>query len=221
MSDLVLYNYFRSSTSYRVRLAMNYKNLNYEYRPINLIKEGGQQHSESYRELNPMSGVPTLIHGEFHVAQSVAILEYLDEAFPEKPIFPQDSKVRARVREVCEIINADTHSYANLRTLQYLQEKCGLNEEGKKLWIHHFFTKSLIALEAHAQTSGARFFFGNQITAADFLLIPMLFTAQRFELDTKPYPNLSRINTNITELDFAKLSHPFAQPDTPEDLRWK
>ncbi len=126
MSELKLYNYFRSSTSFRVRIALELKKLDYEYIPVNLLK--GEHNQPEYRKINPMGGVPALQHKDFILAQSDAIIEYLDEAFPKantqtQKLFPTDLNQRAKIREFCQIINADIHSYGNLKTLKYLENK--------------------------------------------------------------------------------------------------
>ncbi|MEN0059659.1 MAG: glutathione S-transferase N-terminal domain-containing protein [Bdellovibrio sp.] len=121
MSSLILYNYFRSSTSFRARLALHWKGLHFEYKAISLIK--GEQHSPEYRKLNPLGGIPTLSHDGKLIPESFAIMEYLDEVYPQKPLLPQDPYLRARVRQVCEVINSFMHPMGNLKTLQYLEKK--------------------------------------------------------------------------------------------------
>lgn len=148
MNSIKLYNYFRSSTSYRVRIALHLKDLSFDYIPVHLLKDGGEQHTTAYRKLNSMGGVPTLVDLKKPIAQSSAIIEYLDEAYTDSyQLLPKDLYQRAVVRQFCQIINADTHAYANLRTLQYLEKDLNVNEENKKIWIKHWITLGLTACE--------------------------------------------------------------------------
>ena len=220
MSDLKLYNYFRSSTSYRVRIALEIKQLSYEYIPVHLLNNGGEQNRPTYRTLNPMGGVPTLQHGDFSLAQSDAILEYLDEAFPQTDkLFPQNIQQKAKTREFCQIINADIHSYGNLKTLQYLEKNFSASDETKNKWVQDWFTQGLSACETHLQKSAGLYCFGDTITAADCFLVPLVFTSNRFKVDLSKYTNINRVNENCLKLPVFHKAHPFRQPDTPAEFR--
>jgi len=230
MNRLVLYNYFRSSTSFRVRIALELKKLIYEYKPIHLLNNGGEQHSSEYKSLNPMGGVPTLVHVTQNgdrkiIAQSLAIIEYLDEVFRDNhPLYPQDPYQKALIRQFCEIINADTHSYGNLRTLQYLEKNFNVTEEQKNNWIHHWILIGLQACEDfltlhNKNSSHLLFCFGEEITAADLVLIPQIVTAQRFKVPLHSLPTIMKIFNNCMEIDAFKKAHPFRQIDTPDELR--
>lgn len=222
--SLKLYNYFRSSTSYRVRIALHLKNLSFDYIPVHLLKDGGEQNKSTYRELNPIGGVPTLVHNSLILGQSTAILEYLDENFPYSfQLFPKEPQQKAKVRQFCQIINADTHAYGNLRTLQYLEKNLQATEEQKKTWVQHWITEGLTACERSlSQNHKMKYaFHHNSITAAEVLLIPQIFTAQRFEVDLKPFPQLMRINDECLKIPAFQMAHPFRQIDTPEELRIK
>lgn len=220
MSDLKLHNYFRSSTSYRVRIALEIKKLTYDYIPVHLLNQGGEQNLPAYRTINPMGGVPTLQHKDFTLAQSDAIIEYLDEAFPQTDkLFPIDIQQKAKVREFCQIINADIHSYGNLKTLQYLEKNFSATDEVKNKWIHDWFTQGLKACEAHLQHSSKQYCFGDTISAADCFLIPLVFTSNRFKVDLSNYPNINRVNENCLRLAEFQKAHPFRQPDTPAEFR--
>jgi maleylacetoacetate isomerase len=219
MSDFALYNYFRSSTSYRIRIALNLKQINYSYLPVHLLKEGGEQFKSDYRKLNPASGVPTLKHGDAVISQTMAIVEYLDQIQPDRLLIPKEALPAAKVRRFCETINADIHSYGNLRTLAYLEKNLGVSEEQRTAWVAHWFGLGLKSLEEMLSEHAGTCCFGNQITAADTFLIPVLFTAERFKVDLSRYPLAQKINETCLKLpEFAK-AHPYRQPDTPSELR--
>lgn len=223
MNNLVhlkLYNYFRSSTSFRVRIALELKNLPYEYIPVHLLNNGGEQNSASYRQLNPMGGVPTLVHNDHTpIAQSSAIIEYLDEAFPSTyQLLPKEPLHRAKIREFCQIINADTHPYNNLKTTQYLENKLKVSPEEKSEWLKHWFELSFEACEKSLKTVADQFCFGNTITAADLFLIPQVVSAVRFNIQVEKYPLVYKVYQNCMKLEAFKKAHPFRQIDTPQEL---
>lgn len=151
MSQIVLHNYFRSSTSYRIRIALNLKNLEFTYKPVHLLKDGGEQHQPTYKNLNPMSEVPTLEHKGMILGQSMAIIEYLEEEFPNPPLLPKDLQKRARIRQFCESINSFLHPISNLKVLQYLEKNHQYDHQQKEAWISHWYPKGLNALEIWLQ----------------------------------------------------------------------
>lgn len=217
MSRLVLYNYFRSSTSYRVRIALHLKNLSFEYLPINLLK--GEQHSIEYRKINPLGGVPTLVHESKIIPESFAIIEYLEEIFPESPLLPHDAYLRARVRQFCEVINSFMHPMGNLKTLQYLERNHAYTQEQKEQWVQHWAHQGLEVLEKTLQEFAQTYCFGNTVTMADIFLIPQILTCQRFKVDMTNYPTLLKINENCLKLESFKKAHPFRQIDTPAEFK--
>ncbi len=217
MAPLTLYNYFRSSTSYRVRIALYWKNLDFNYAPINLLK--GEQHSESYLRINKLGGVPTLEHRGRFISESVAILEYLEECFPQKSLMPKDLYTRALVRQVGEVINSFLHPMGNLKTLQYLEKKHGYDQMAKEEWIQYWAPQGLEALEVLLKSHSGVYCFGDQVTHADLMLVPQLLTCARFKVNLQPYTLLNRINENCLELDAFQKAHPFKQIDTPEEFR--
>ncbi len=221
MNTLKLYNYFRSSTSYRVRIALELKKLTYEYIPIHLLNNGGEQNSDDFRKINPMGGVPTLIHDDQSpLAQSSAILEYLDEAFPQSyQLMPKDLLIRAKIREFCQIINSEMHPYGNLKTTQYLENNFKITTEEKIKWLHHWFNLGFSALEKILEKNSQKYCFQNEITAADIYLIPHAVSALRFEFDVSKYQNINRICKTCQEIESFRVAHPFRQIDTPDDLR--
>ncbi|MEZ0392006.1 MAG: maleylacetoacetate isomerase [Pseudobdellovibrionaceae bacterium] len=218
MSDLVLYNYFRSSASYRVRIGLHLKGLSFEYKAVHLLNDGGEQNKTAYKDLNPAGEVPTLIHGSQRLSQSMAILQYLDEVFPQQPLFPKNSFEKAKVIQFCEGINC-TQPYQNLRTLQFLEKEFSFQQSQKEKWLQHWIGRNLEASEKILESTAGKFCFGDQITAAEAFLIPQLFTAHRFGIDFKKYPLISKIQKTSEELEAFKKAHPFQQPDTPSDLK--
>lgn len=220
MSNLKLYNYFRSSTSYRVRIAMALKELKYDYMPVHLINNGGEQNSTGYRALNPIGGVPTLQHDKIIISQSMAIAEYVEEVFKSgQQLFPNTAAVKAKVRQVCELINADIHPLQNLKVTHYLEKNLNLNPEAKQAWLDKWIGDGLIALEKTITPSAKNFSFGNEVSLADAFIVPQLFSAKRFNVDTARFEKLSRVDESCQKLKAFQTSHPLRQIDTPEDLR--
>jgi len=230
MSDLILYSYFRSSTSYRVRIALHWKELPFEYRPIHLVDAGGEQYTDQYKTLNPASEVPTLVHGENTIAQSMAILEYLEDAFPVPKLLPratghdngqianQDAYQRARIRQFCENINC-THPLQNLKILKYLETELKQPEAAREAWLNRWISNGLQVAETLAARTSGKYCFGDEVTLADVFLIPQLFSAHRFKVNTDAYSTLRKIADNCSKLPAFQKAHPFVQPDTPEELR--
>lgn len=219
MSSLVLYNYFRSSTSYRVRLALHWKGLAFEYKAVNLLK--AEQHSTEYKRINPLGGVPTLVHDGKIIPESFAIIEYLDEVFPQNPLLPADPYRKARVRQFCEVINSFMHPMANLKTLKYMETKHGYTQEQKDEWAQHWIEQGLEVLETTAKEFSGTYTFGNEVTMADIFLIPQLLTSQRYKVDISKYPTLVKINENCKALEAFQKAHPFVQIDTPDEFKKK
>ncbi len=220
MQNITLYNYFRSSTSYRARIALHLKKLTFEYKPVHLLNNGGEQNSDAYRKINPMGGVPTLVHNGHTIAQSAAIIEYLDEAFPQSyQLLPQDTVTRAHIREFCQIINADTHAYGNLKTLSYLTKNFAMKDDQKSAWLNYWTHEGLAACEKILEKSSGQFCFGDTASAADVFLVPAVTTAQRFEVDTKRYSHITRVFDHCLKEEAFIKAHPFRQIDTPTELK--
>ena len=217
MSKLILFNYFRSSTSYRVRIALHLKGLEFDYRAIHLLK--AEHRSPEYLKINPQGEVPALQDGELVISQSLPILEYLDEKYPQNRIYPTDLGQRALVRQFCENINAYMHPVCNLKILQFLETEHGYDLAKKEQWIAHWQGPGFQALEELAQKHAGQYCFGDQITAADLCLIPMMFSARRFHVDLSAYKTLLRIDEACRTIDAFAKAHPLTQPDTPEELR--
>lgn len=212
-NNIKLYSYYRSSSAYRVRIALNVKMIPYEIIPIHLLKDGGEQYSDKYKKLNPSAQVPTLVDNEQIVAQSMAILEYLEEEFPKPSLMPHSSHEKAIVRQMCEIINSGVQPLQNLSVMHYLTSTFKATEEQKNQWMTFWMHRGFESLEVLLQKYSGKFSFGNQITLADCLLVPQVFSANRFKIDMAPFPKTMEIYKRCMELtDFIKAS-PEKQPD--------
>ncbi len=212
---LTLYTYFRSSAAYRVRIALNLKKLEYTAVPVHLLRTGGEQHRIEYRRINPLEVVPTLQHDAVTVSQSLAILEYLEELYPAPPLLPADMPGKARVRALASTIACDIHPLNNLRVLQYLERKLGIDQDGRREWSHHWIAIGFAALEELLRESscGGRFCHADAPSFADCCLVPQVFNAQRLRCPLKEYPNIMRIYANCIALDAFRLAAPGNQPD--------
>ncbi len=219
MSKIALYNYFRSSTSYRARIALNWKSLQFDYVPVHLINDGGGQHTADYRKINPLGEVPTLIHDDHVIGQSFAIIEYLDEVFPQPALFPKDSYGRAKVRQICESVNCGIHPLQNLKVLQFLEKTYGFTQEQKDQWTSEWITRGLKALEALLKETSGTYAFGNQVTAADLFIVPQVFSSERFKVNVSQFPLISKINDECLKLPAFQKAHPFRQIDTPTESK--
>lgn len=208
-----LYTYFRSSAAYRVRIALNLKNLNADQIPIHLVKNGGEQHSEAYKAINSSELVPTLVDAELKLSQSLSILEYLEDQHPEVSLLPQDPKQRALVRAFSLAIACDIHPLNNVRVLQYLTGTLEVSEEQKNQWYTHWVLIGFNTLEAQLSESNGQFCFGDQPTLADCCLIPQVYNALRFNIDLSAYPKIQAIYQHCNQLDAFKNAAPEAQQD--------
>lgn len=213
--ELVLYHYFRSSAAYRTRIALNLKGLDYQYVSVHLTKEGGQQFKPEFKHKNPQQLVPLLDDHGLMVSQSMAIIEYLDEKFPQPPLLPNTLEGRARVRQLSLAVCCDIHPLQNLRVLKYLTDTLKLNEEQKLKWVQNWLTIGLQALETDLSTAPTcgTFCYGDTPTMADCVLVPQMFSAKRFEIDTAPFPTLQRIWFACDALAAFANAHPTKQID--------
>ncbi len=208
-----LYGYWRSSTAYRIRIALNLKGLEADRHFVNL--RAGEQREATYRRLNPLGRVPVLVDAGQTFTQSLAILEYLDERYPEPPLLPDDPIARARVRALAQIVACDIHPLNNLCTLNYLQNNLKVKQEIKMQWYRHWVAEGFAALESMlaGDSRGGRFCHGDEPGLADVCLVPQVYNARRFECDLAPYPTILRIDAACAELDAFGRAAPEAQPD--------
>ncbi|XP_005623761.1 maleylacetoacetate isomerase isoform X1 [Canis lupus familiaris] len=209
----ILYSYFRSSCSWRVRIALALKNIDYETIPTNLIKDGGQQFSKEFQALNPMKQVPVLKIDGITIGQSLAIIEYLEETRPTPRLLPQDPKKRAYVHMISNLIVSGIQPLQNLSVLKQLRQENNLP------WAQKAISSGFQALEQILQGTAGKYCVGDEVTMADLCLVPQVANAERFEVDLTPYPAISRINKTLLALEAFQVSHPCRQPDTPPELR--
>ena len=210
---LKLYTYFRSSASYRVRIALNLKGLAYEAVPLHLVRDGGQQHSAAFTALNPAALVPVLIDGGTTLSQSLAIIEYLEETHPEPALLPKDAAGRARVRALAQTIACEIHPLDNLRVLRYLELQLGVDAAARGAWYRHWVELGFAAIERMLVEGAGRFCHGDAPTLADCCLVPQLFNAERFGVPLEPYPTIRRIGEACSGLEPFRRATPQAQPD--------
>lgn len=209
MSRPILYEAPRSSAAYRVRIALNLKGVDYESRPVNLLED--EQKSDGYRALNPQGLVPMLEIDGHRLTQSLAIIVYLDQAFPEPMLVPRDPADGAHVRALALSIACDIHPLNNLRVLKYLKGDLGRSQDEIDRWYAHWIREGLSALDAMAKPGAGNFLFGDQPTIADVCLVPQLFNARRFNCPLDDYPTLLRAEANANRLDAFAAAHPDKQ----------
>ena len=217
-----LYSYWRSSAAYRVRIALNLKGLDYAIAPVHLVRDGGEQHHAEYRELNPQQLVPTLLDGDKVIIESLAIIEYLEDAYPDTPrLLPPSALACARVRGVAQAIACDIHPIGNLRVLQYLQRELGASDEQKLAWSRHWIEIGFDAVEAMlaANRTGA-FCEGNAPTLADCCLVPQVYNARRFGVPLDRYPVIDSIDAVCRQLEAFVRAAPEMQADAPGQERY-
>jgi len=214
-----LYSYFRSSASYRVRIALNLKGLAYETVPVHLLRNGGEQFSPEYRKLNPDALVPALVDeahgGGTALTQSLAIIEYLEETHPTPPLLPTAPIDRAFVRGIALSIACDIHPINNLRVLRYLVRDLKVSEDDKNAWYRHWCEQGLASLETMLSRDSrtGRFCYGDTPSLADCCLVPQIANAQRLNCDLSAMPTLMRINEACLALDAFAKAAPASQPD--------
>ncbi len=211
-----LYTYWRSSAAYRVRIALNLKSLTSELFSVHLVKNGGEQLQSAYQAINHQGLVPTLeVDSGEVITQSLAIMEYLDEAFSKPALLPENPLARARVRSIAQVIACDIHPLNNLRVLKYLTGELGVSDEEKKQWYQHWISLSFTSLERQLANSNATGLFchGDIPSIADACLVPQIYNARRFLLDMANFPTLKRIEENCQKLEAFQLAAPEAQED--------
>ncbi|MET1078263.1 MAG: maleylacetoacetate isomerase [Pseudomonas sp.] len=212
-TELLLYGYWRSSAAYRVRIALNLKGLAYRQVPVHLVQDGGQQHAPAYRALNPQGLLPLLVDGETKVAQSLAILEYLEEVFPVPALLPADPAQRAQVRALALHIACDIHPLNNLRVLQYLSGPLGVAQEAKDAWYRHWVELGLAAVEQGLAELPGALSLGERPGYLEACLIPQVYNARRFDCDLGGCPRILEVVARCESLAAFATAAPEVQPD--------
>lgn len=213
---LKLYGYWRSSAAYRVRIALNLKGLAYQQLPVHLLRDGGEQHAAEYRALNPQGLLPLLVdeqNGGVRIAQSLAILEYMEEIFPVPSLLPADPAERAQVRALALHIACDVHPLNNLRVLQYLGNQLGADDAAKNAWYRHWVALGLAAVEEGLAPFDGRLSLGAHPGYLEACLIPQLYNARRFNCDLAAYPRIVAMAARCEPLEAFRLAAPEVQPD--------
>jgi maleylacetoacetate isomerase len=214
---LRLYSYWRSSAAYRVRIALNLKRLSYEIVPVHLLEDGGEQRTPEYRKIHPQSMVPALKHGHRVLRQSLAIIEYLDETWPDPPLLPATARDRARARAIAQAIACDIHPLNNLRVLQYFERDWGVPLPERENWVRHWLCEGLDAVERMLaeHLSTGTFCDGEQPGLPDCCLVPQVYNARRFSVGLEKYPTIQRIYDACMLLPAFDTARPELQPDAP------
>ena len=209
-----LHGYYRSSTSYRLRIALELKGLDYDYVPVNLLTS--EQQSGAYKSRNPFGSVPMLVAEGRDRAQSMAQLEWLDEAYPERPLLPSNVEDRFTARELAYAIATETHAPNNLQVLKYLKVEFDASQEQVDAWYRHWLARTFVPVEARLEQIGSGDFLFDAPGLFEVLLLPQMYNARRFALDTAPYPRLAQIEAACLAMPAFQRAHPDAQPDNPE-----
>lgn len=218
MDRLILYSYWRSSAAYRVRIGLALKQLPYETVAVHLLRDGGEQLAPEYRAANPQGLVPMLQHGHRRLRQSLAILEYLDEVWPEPALLPVTARGRQRVRALAQLIACDVHPLNNLRVMRYFEGEWNVPQAERDAWTRHWITQGFDAFEELlvGNPATSQYCEGDTPTLADCCLVPQVYNARRFGVDLAPYPTIARIEQACLELPAFDAARPERQADAPQ-----
>ena len=210
-----LYGYFRSSATYRVRIALGLKGIAWERVPVDLRAPVNAQHTDEFRSLNPHGLIPVLVEGGRIHRQSLAIIEYLEETHPQPPLLPSAPAARAEVRALALAVACDIHPLNNLRVLNYLRTELGHDENAVNAWYAHWIAAGFAPLEcdAHRLSGDGRHMYGNTVTLADVCIVPQMANARRYKCDLEPYPTLRAVCAHLESLPAFAQAAPQAQPD--------
>jgi maleylacetoacetate isomerase len=213
-TGLLLYSYWRSSSAYRVRIALNLKGVEYQQKFVHLVSDGGEQHKAEYREINPLGLVPAIVHAETTVVQSMAICEYLEQTFMDIPLLPLDPAGRARVRSIAQSIASEIQPLNNLGVMNYLKSVMLQDDAAIKDWYDHWIARGFSAVESWLSAADSGLYcHGESPTLADCFLVPQVYNAERFSCDLEPYPNIRRISAQCRSLSAFRQAAPENQAD--------
>ncbi|WP_433915399.1 maleylacetoacetate isomerase [Vibrio gigantis] len=220
---ITLYGYWRSSAAYRVRIGLNLKQLSYESKSVHLVRNGGEQHDPQYRELNASELVPVLVDGEVQLNQSLTILQYLDESYPDTLLIPEQTPLRYQALAIAQDIAMEIHPLNNLRVLQYLERELSCEQEAKMDWLHHWMSQGFHALEEklakHRKAHGDSVYsLTDSPCIVDICLVPQVYNALRFDLDMSPYPLINSIVAVCNQLPAFIDAMPENQADANEPI---
>ena len=211
---ITLYDYYRSTACYRVRIALNWKKIHYEIIPIHLLKDGGEQHLPAYLQKNPQGLVPTLDENGHILTQSLAIIEYLEEMHPQPALLPNTPLARAQIRQLALIVACDMHPLNNLSATTRLRSQFEANDEAIQDWYYHWLKRGFDAIETHLQALPRTqpLCYGDEVTLADVCLIPQVYNAKRFNFSMDAYPLISQIDEYCLKIPAFLDAEPVAQP---------
>ena len=209
---LKLYSYFRSSAAYRVRIALHLKDLAHEYEGVHLLHDGGRQRTPEFRAVNPMAHVPAIDHDGFRLGESLAILQYLEDLKPEPALWPRAARDRARVTQICEVINSGIQPLSNLKVTRQLVEQ-GFTKDRVDRWTRHWLEDGLMNLNVLLRSTAGAYAFGDAVTAADCFIVPQCFAARRMGLTIEAFDVVARVEAAARSLDSFARAEPARQPD--------
>ncbi len=208
-----LYSYWRSSASWRVRIALNLKGVPFEYEPVHLVKDGGEQHTDGYRAINPARLLPSLEIDGHTLSESLAIVRYLDQTLPEPLLVPEDPYWGAKAWQLAELVNAGIQPIQNLRVMQELSTQFDADSDARKAWSKQWITRGFEALESFLVEIPGIFCIGDEVTVADICLVPQVYNARRFHVDMGRFPHIMAAEAELSQLDAFERARPENQPD--------
>jgi maleylacetoacetate isomerase len=214
--EVILYSYFRSSASWRVRIALHWKRIPFTYHPVHLLRGGGEQYRDDYGQVNPMHEVPSLCIDGVVLSQSLPIIEYLDETRPEPRLLPTTPLDRARARQIAECVNASMQPLQNLKVLKKLDDDFAVGEAGKAAWARHWLTAGFEGIERLLERHAGSHAVGNAVTIADVCLVPQVFNGFRFGVEMDRFRRVLAVHDAVASLPAFAAAHPSVQPDSPE-----